>query len=343
LNLLSISNVVPEFSLTQKESWEVFKRSNAHDAVNDRSRQLIEKVLCSENGIDKRHYSVEDIKSLFDRDAEALYRLFEKKGPELSVKALRGALDKTGLNVEELDALYVCTCTGYLCPGLSSYIAEQLGMRSNIYLQDIVGLGCGAAVPTLRSASYFTHANPKAKIAVVAVEICSAAFYIDNDPGVLISLCLFGDGCSASIWTGEGDQGLGRLSNFDTLHIPEKRDMLRFENKGGKLRNLLHLTVPAISSRAVNTLYRRHQNAKIDQIISHGGGRDVLKSIESKIPEFSLRASKEILRQYGNMSSPSVLFGLENHLEHSPDDRDLWLVSFGAGFACHSCFFNTLG
>ena len=96
---------------------------------------------------------------------------------------LLDALERAGVRVNEIDALIICTCTGYLCPGLTSYVAEQLGLRPNAFLQDLVGLGCGAAIPMLRAASHVIAAQPDAVVACVAVEICSAAFYLDDDPG----------------------------------------------------------------------------------------------------------------------------------------------------------------
>ncbi len=340
MNLLAYSNRVPQASYTQRECWEIFTQSNAYDLVNDRSRMLMEKVLHSEHGIDKRHFAHEDIGSLYANDAESLYRLFEHHAPRLAAVAVNEALEKAGLAVDSLDAIMVCTCTGYLCPGISSYVAEQLGMRRDAYLQDIVGLGCGALVPTLRSAYDFLKGEKNRHVAVVAVEICSAAFYIDNDPGVLISLCLFGDGCSASIWSSDDLGAKGRLDAFDTVHYPENRDQLRFENKGGKLRNRLHLTVPVISSRAVEELFRKNEALGFDGIISHGGGRDVLAAIERRLPDYPLQPSWNTLADFGNMSSPSVFFGLADYLENGSAGNRLWLTSFGAGFACHGCRFQ---
>ena len=77
-------------------------------------------------------------------------------------------------------------------------MAESLGLRSDVWLQDLVGLGCGAAIPALRATSAMLAAAPDSVVACVAVEVCSAAFYLDNDPGVIISACLFGDGAAAT-------------------------------------------------------------------------------------------------------------------------------------------------
>jgi predicted naringenin-chalcone synthase len=246
------------------------------------------------------------------------------------------ALRKSGKIAAEVDALFVCTCTGYLCPGVSSHIAELTGMRDDVYLVDLVGLGCGAAIPMMRAAQGFLAANPKAVVATVAVEICSAAFFADDDPGVLISLCLFGDGAAAAIWTGEGEAGDWQAGHFTTTHRPEEREKIRFVNSAGKLKNQLHRAVPELAGRAVADLYAK-RTADPDQVLAHSGGRDVVEALESVLP-FHLTETRGVLRDHGNMSSPSVLFALERRLmENRQDDRRLWLTAFGAGFAAHAC------
>jgi predicted naringenin-chalcone synthase len=266
---------------------------------------------------------------------------FETFAPELSAAALTKALDGAGVAAAELDALLVCTCTGYLCPGVTSHLAEQLGCRPDIFLHDVVGLGCGAAIPTLRSAAAFLSANPGTTVATVAVEICSAAFYIDDDPGVLISLCLFGDAASASIWRGEGAAGQWRAYGWQTLHQPEHREKIRFVNAGGKLKNQLHRSVPALSAEAVSQLYAsRPKSAADPRILAHTGGRDVVDAIEAKLEldgDDPLTETRKVLRDYGNCSSPCVMLALEQFLDGSRDDDRLWLTAFGAGFAAHAC------
>lgn len=306
--------------------------------LKSRSTGLLKKVLCADNGIDKRHYALPDVANAFRRDAESLNQGFEATAPALAGEALDKALKKAGRTAQAIDALLICTCTGYLCPGVSSYVAEHMGMRNNVYLQDLVGLGCGAAIPLLRSAEGLAAANRELLIACVAVEICSAAFYLDDDPGVLISFCLFGDGAAATLWSGTPGNSRLRCGNFNTVHIPEDRELLRFVNAEGKLRNKLHRTVPAKAAKAVKHLFDHDQNEPVEAVIAHAGGRDVLDAIEAEIPGIPpLQDSRAILRDYGNMSSPSVLFALERYLDRQAPESDLWLTSFGAGFACHSC------
>ncbi len=308
---------------------------------------MIEKILTGNNGIERRHFALGP-DEIFYLDAESLNHRFEDEAPALGAKALQEALEKAKLLPSQLDALFVCTCTGYLCPGLSSYIAERLGLRQDTLLQDLVGLGCGAAIPTMRAASYFLAAEPMATAAVLAVEVCSAAFYIDNDPGVIVSACLFGDGASASIWTGVPTAGKRswKANGFRSLHIPENRDLLRFENRSGKLRNRLHRSVPERAAEAVEVLYRQSVAAQPDKprLIAHSGGRDVIDAISGRLPDNPLTETASVLRAFGNMSSPSVLFAAQHYLDslngHPPEN--LWLTSFGAGFSAHACMLQPL-
>ncbi len=335
--LQSLVNVVPERAFSQRECWDIFISSETPKRLKNRSVAIIRKILLGDNGIARRHFALPHLEKLFELDAESLNRAFEIEAPALARKAIEGALAQASLQPADLDALFVCTCTGYLCPGISSHVSEQIGMRTDAFLQDLVGLGCGAAIPTLRSASHFLAAQPEAKVAVIAVEICSAAFYLDDDPGVLVSACLFSDGASAGIWSMERETTGLYCGGFDTLHMPESRELLRFENRQGKLRNRLHKTVPDKAAQAVRCLFDRQNGAPIGHVISHTGGRDVIQAIEAALPGFVLEESVNVLKNNGNMSSPSVLFVLKEYLDHRKVEDDLWLTAFGAGFSCHSC------
>lgn len=341
--LHALATALPPAKFTQDECWAMFGRSEARQRLNRRSALTLQAILRHDSGITTRHFALPELERVFSLNADELNEAFRTEAPRLAARALTSAFAQAGLAAAEVDALLICTCTGYLCPGVTSYVAEQLGLRTDTFLQDLVGLGCGAAIPCLRAADAIIAAQPAAVVACVAVEICSAAFYIDDDPGVLVSACLFGDGAAATIWRSTpGARGL-RCDNFTTVHQPKNRDRIRFEMRQGKLRNLLHPSVPELAAAAVKQLLtaeRARSGARqISRIVAHTGGRDVLDAIEQTCIDCNLSASREVLRACGNMSSPSVLFALENALrDGSPDETtDWWMTSFGAGFAAHGC------
>jgi len=338
--LHALATAVPPATFTQAECLEIAQRSKLRERLKKRSMLILQTILRSDHGIATRHFALPEPARAFDFSSDDLNAVFRAEAPRLARAALTTALDRAGLRADEIDALLVCTCTGYLCPGITSYVAEQLGLRANAFLQDLVGLGCGAAIPMLRAASHITAAQPDAVVACIAVEVCSAAFYLDDDPGVIISACLFGDGAAASLWRGRAPHdGALRAFDFSTVHLPENRDKLRFEQRDGKLRNLLHRSVPELAADAVGRLWRERGGRPVARVVAHTGGRDVLEALAPVVAPHSLAASERVLRACGNMSSPSVLFALEETLkEESPNGAgDFWLVSFGAGFAAHCC------
>lgn len=335
MNLLSVRSAFPDAYYTQAECLVSMKEANFWDELKPASRSLLEKVLAGDSGIDGRHFCLEQLSQAWKYDAQGLNEYYEKFAPPLAAAAVRKALDDASLSPADVDVLFVSSCTGYLCPGVSGYVAEQLGLRPDVFMQDMTGLGCGAAVPLIRAAQGVVDANPDLVAVTVSVEVCSAAFYLEDDVGVLISACLFGDGAAAAVWSGRG--GDWQVDHFQSLHIPEEREKLRFTNAEGKLRNQLHRTVPELVAKAVGALYEK-RTADPDEWITHGGGRDVIEQLEEVLPVDELTYAREVMRKYGNLSSPSVLVALEQFLDGKHDDAEhLWMCAFGAGFSAHSC------
>ena len=135
-----------------------------------------------------------DIGNVFDRSSDELNLGFRTEAPKLAGKALSAALAQAGVKPGEVDALLISTCTGYLCPGLTSYVAEQLGLRQNAVLHDLVGLGCGAAIPTLRAAGHLLAAKRGPSSRALRSRSARRRSISTTTPGVIISACLFGDG-----------------------------------------------------------------------------------------------------------------------------------------------------
>jgi alkylresorcinol/alkylpyrone synthase len=131
-----------------------------------------------------------------------------------------------------------------------------------------------------------------------------------------------------------------RCCDFQSRHQPEDRDKLRFDQRDGKLRNLLHPAVPALAAAAVGHLWAARGPRPVAAVAVHPGGRDVLAALAPVLSPHSLAASARVLRAHGNMSSPSVLFALQEMLAADKAAwaaGDIWLASFGAGFSAHSC------
>jgi alkylresorcinol/alkylpyrone synthase len=320
------------------------KASPRFQEFTPRSRAIIKKVLTGDNGIVARHLALDNLDQVFAITPDLLQARFIEHAPKLAAQAAEQALAAAKIQPDEIDAILISTCTGYLCPGLTSYTSERLGLRPDVLALDLVGQGCGAAIPNLQTARSLVASGHYQRVLSICVEVCSAAFYLDDDAGVLISACLFGDGAGAAVLSASANGGRRvQWKSSGSLLKPADRDRLRFEQKNGLLRNVLTPEVPALAAEYVGAVLdetlTRNQVARsqISGWILHPGGRDVLLAMREKIQLSGqdVRWSEGVLREHGNMSSPSVLFVLQAALADRAPGGLWWMTSFGAGFCCH--------
>lgn len=344
--ITGLGTAAPPRRYKQAEGWKALQVWPKFPQMSLRSRAILKRVLTGDNGIDSRHLALNSLtEALEERDPDTLHARFVRHAPALAAQAAERALKNSGTRPGEIDAVLVSTCTGYLCPGLTSYVSERLGLRPDALALDLVGQGCGAALPNLRTAEALLAAGRAGRVLSICVEVCSAAFYLDDDPGVLISACLFGDGAGAAVLADQPNSTGGKIQwkTSGSLLSTADRDLLRFEQKNGLLRNVLTPTVPTLASEYAekvldDTLARAGvARGQITGWIWHAGGRDVLLALQErlKLSEADTRWSAAVLREFGNVSSPCVYFVLEAALAENAPGGFWWMSSFGAGFSCH--------
>jgi alkylresorcinol/alkylpyrone synthase len=341
--ITGLGTAAPPKRYLQKDCWQVFEHSPLSRRLQPRSRAIVKRVLTGNNGIVSRHLALEKIEEAFELTPDTLHGRFLANAPLLATQAAERALADAGQQPEEIDALIISTCTGYLCPGLTSYVSERLGLRVSALNLDLVGQGCVAALPNLNTAEALIASGRCQRVLSVCVEVCSAALYFDNDPGVLISACLFGDGAGAAVLANQPN-GKRRVQwkSSGSLLQPKDRELLRFEQKAGMLRNILLPEVPGRAAVHAGNLFQqvldmaKLSRSQVTGWILHPGGRDVLVALREKfkLSEHDVRWSASILSEFGNLSSGSVLFVLQAALADSTPSGYWWMSSFGAGFSC---------
>jgi predicted naringenin-chalcone synthase len=351
--LTGLGTATPGTRYTQPECWAALTSSAYLSRLSTRSRAILKKVLLGKNGICSRFLAFGNLSEAFDINPDTLDARFVKHAPEVASRAAVNAMAEAGVTAGDIDAVIVSTCTGYLCPGLTSYVSERLGLRPDTMALDLVGQGCGAALPNMRTGEALIASGRARHVLSICVEICSAAFYLDDDAGVLISACLFGDGAGAAVLSAEPTADRPRIEwkQATTLLSAADRDELRFERRGGMLRNILTPAVPAIAGRHVETVLTdalARANLQRDDIrawIFHAGGREILAAIcqQVNLTEDAVRWSADVLRDYGNVSSPCVYFVLQSALRDRAPDGYWWMSSFGAGFSCHGVLLHVTG
>ena len=342
--IVGLGTAAPPRCYAQTECWEVLQYQKRFHELNSRSQAILKKVLSGRNGIRTRHLVLDQLADAFELNPDVMSARFAAHAPSLATDAAQRALADAGCSPAEVDAVLISTCTGYLCPGLTSYVGERLKLRADVLALDLVGQGCGAAIPNLRTAEALLKAGRARRVLSVCVEVCSAAFFFDNDPGVLISGCLFGDGAGAAVLALEPN-GKRRVEwkLSGSLVNPADRDVLRFEQRQGMLRNILRPEVPALAAAQAEQVLKQVlaranlRQADINAWVFHPGGREILTALEQRLGLKSedLRWSATVLENYGNLSSASVFFVLQTALGDSAPSGSWWLSSFGAGFSGH--------
>jgi predicted naringenin-chalcone synthase len=343
--LNAIGTALPPHRYTKAQCWEAFARSDWFQRLSPRSHLITRSVLQRDNGIDERGLSVDTLEEVFAIDPDTLHRRFAMHAPRLANEAAAQALERARLRPGDIDAVIVSTCTGYLCPGLSGYVIEGTRLRGTTLAFDLAGQGCAGAIPNWQVANALLQSGQCEHVLSICVEVSSAAMYLDDDPGVLISACLFGDGAGAAVLSRRAPPDRRRIEwqGSSSLTNPGEREALRFEHRGGLLRNILTRRVPGLAAQhAEQVLNDALSRAGVtrEQItgwILHAGGRDVLQAMNERfaLQADDLRHSREALRRYGNLSSAFVYFVLDAALAEGARGGWWWMSSFGAGFTCH--------
>jgi alkylresorcinol/alkylpyrone synthase len=345
MHIVGIGTANPPARYTKAECLVAFESSAWFARLDGRAHLIARTVLQRDNGIEARRLAVGSLDEVFTIDPDTLSRRFLAHAPGLAAQAGERALTKAGLQATQIDAVVVSTCTGYLCPGLSGHVAERLGLRPDVQAFDLVGQGCAAALPNLMLGNALLAAGACEHVLSICVEVSSAAMYLDNDPGVLISACLFGDGAGAAVLARRAASSGRRIEWKDSTSLvePGQRSALMFEQRGGMLRNILTRAVPGLAAdyaqRVLGTVLDRAglHPGEVGTWVMHAGGRDVLQALERRLElaPHDLRYSAAMLREYGNLSSAFVYFVLQAALADNAAPGWWWLSSFGAGFSCH--------
>ena len=141
-----LGTATPPHRYTKAECLDAFERSAWFARLDSRSHLIARLVLQRDNGIEARRLALDSLDEVFAIDPDTLDRRFLAHAPALASEAGARALAAAGLEAADIDAVVVSTCTGYLCPGLSGYVVERLGLRADVQAYDLVGQGCAAAL-----------------------------------------------------------------------------------------------------------------------------------------------------------------------------------------------------
>jgi predicted naringenin-chalcone synthase len=300
-------------------------------------------ALFSHPSIERRSFAIDDVEDLVDEDLDARVARFTHWSQELSSQAVNQALSRAGVASRDVAGLVVNTCTGYICPGISTYLIEKLGLSRSARVYDLVGSGCGGAIPNLELAGSLAGRYQDGVVVSVSVEICSATFQMEDNLSLLLSNTLFGDGAAAAVlWTEpEGYELVASASRY----VPEKREYIRYVHKKGQLHNQLSLRLPDLvrstAAQVVSDVLKPRSLGPRDvrHWALHSGGEKIINAVRDELglSEEQVSATRAVLSEHGNMSSPTVWFVLRELEKRGIASGD-WciMVAFGAGLSAHA-------
>jgi predicted naringenin-chalcone synthase len=363
LRIVGIGTVVPEHSATQSESAELHARF--FDATGKRARVL--EVLYRRAGVKKRHsvlleasvgpvaerqwfYEISASPEDSGPGTDQRMRRYEQDAPPLGAEAARRALVDAGLSASAVTHLVTVSCTGFFAPGLDVALAHLLDLTPTIERTHVGFMGCHGALNGLRVASAYTAADPDACVLVCSVELCSLHFRYGWDLDMMVSNALFADGAAAVVGVGTGSPseisgGGDKAGDGDwtvvangTCVIPDSREAMSWRIGDHGFRMTLSVEVPQLVEAHVRPWidgWLAGQGLSLEQVATwavHPGGPRILEAFSSAagLADNDTAVSRDVLSEFGNMSSATVLFILER-LRASGAQLPCVAIGFGPG------------
>jgi alkylresorcinol/alkylpyrone synthase len=293
------------------------------------------------SGIEGRYLAIDRGSFSPTESLDEIQARFRKASVDLGTRALTAALAQAGRAPREVDFLATTTCTGRLCPSLDTLLIRELGLRTDIQRVHVGDTGCASAMVAIQQAHNHLRAFPDHLAAVVAVEVSSTGYYLDDDLETAVANAIFADGAAAALLSGAGSGP--RIVANRTLFRPEYLDLMGFTFPAGRQRILLSKDIRHIATEMmaewIGGILKGHGLAQSDirHWVLHSAGQRVLERAQRDLglSDGDLAAPRAVLRRYGNMSSATVLFVLREVCERSSPAPGDWgvMLALGPGFA----------
>ena len=341
--ILAVETAQPEICKTTDEIVAYFQEHLADQP--ERFQKKIARIF-KYAAVDRRYSIMPASQVLGPLSFEEKNDIYVKKIIDLSENALQKALAKAGVRPDEIDFIITTSCTGFMIPSVDAYLINRLKMRQDIVRLPVTEMGCAAGVSALIYANNFLKANPGKKAAIVAVESPMATFqWNDFSMANMVSAAIFGDGAAAVILGTDETTLAPAIQDTSMFHFYDETEMMGYELKNSGFKMVLDVSVPQkIESHFEEILFPFLEKNKltiedIQHLIFHPGGKKIVQITEELFGKLgkNLTETKGVLRDFGNMSSATVLYVLKRFMEKeiSEGERGL-MLSFGPGFSAQS-------
>ncbi|MEZ4884613.1 MAG: type III polyketide synthase [Chitinophagales bacterium] len=335
-----------ELPLYTKTTDEIIEDFEGHLAEQpERLRRKVSRIFKYAQ-VDRRYSIMDADRVLGSLSFEEKNDYYIKNVIELSEKVLRKALNNANLQPTDIDYIITTSCTGFMIPSVDAYLINRLQMRQDIVRLPVTEMGCAAGVSAMIYANNFLKANPGKKAAIIAVESPMSTFQWDDFSMTnMVSAAIFGDGAACVILGSDDSKIAPAIVDTNMYHFFDETDMMGFDLKNSGFKMVLDPKVPnRIEEHFHDILFPFVERngwtmEDIDHLIFHPGGKKIIQIAEQLFNEMgkNLNATKHILREYGNMSSATVLYVLDYILQTEIEAGQKGLMlSFGPGFSAQA-------
>jgi predicted naringenin-chalcone synthase len=273
-------------------------------------------------------------------------REYQAKAGPLAVESSRRALERAGVSGDRVTHLITVTCTGFHAPGIDLPLIGSLGLPATTQRTQIGYMGCHGAINGLRVAQAFVESRPEACVLLCAVELCTVHYYYGWDPQRMIANAIFADGAAAVVATSEPSAGAWRLRDTGSCLIPDSANAMTWTIADHGFEMTLSKKVPELIHRQLRPWlesWLAGHGLRISEVASwaiHPGGPKILDAVEEslELPAEATNAARSIFSRFGNMSSPTVLFILDE-LRRRNAPLPCVALGFGPGLVAEGALF----
>jgi len=340
VKIITVAKQLPQYSretadiLPMLEQW-----------LHGQDERFIKKVKKIFEGaaVDKR-YSIMDPLEVFTATSfQDKNDIYTREVIILGEQVLEKALAKANWDPQTLDYIITVSCTGIMIPSLDAYLINKMKLRQDIVRLPVTEMGCAAGISGIIYAKNFLKANPGKRAAVIAVESPTATFQL-NDFSMpnIVSAAIFGDGAACCLLSSYEEDYGPKILDEQMYHFYDAEHMMGFKLTNSGLQMVLDIEVPdTIASHFGDIIHPFLQKNNleikdIEHMIFHPGGKKIITTVEALFSGLgkNINDTKEVLKQYGNMSSATVLYVLEQIMDRNPKSGEKGLMlSFGPGFS----------
>ena len=352
--ILDIATVVPEYSATTDELVRFYSKAlKTGDIARDMKKISF---LANRTKINKRHSCIPDfngyqqelfIQEEYEQPVEKRMSVYKEKIVPLSVNAINLLLLKNHIDPCEITHLITVSCTGVYAPGLEFFVAEACNLQ-HTEKSALNFLGCYAAIKALKYAHYITESSPEAAVLIVCAELCTLHFHASNSDDDILSNLLFADGAAAALIAGKestlikGKKVL-QIDSIGSAYVPNTLDLMTWNVTASAFRMFLSKKiVPAIEDniKTVVDKFTENNTGNIDYWAIHPGGVKIVEAVRNSLglTDEKTEDSMSVLEEYGNMSSPTILFILKRIFDKMNKndesmDKNIFTCAFGPGLS----------